>query len=77
MGREAWHAAAHGVTKSRTQLSNRTELKRIQPHTNRYLGNGGPHGPFRSLGDSQGSRYPTVSTTTLGQLGLKSSLNPS
>ena len=22
MGREAWHAAVHGVTKSRTQLSN-------------------------------------------------------
>ena len=26
MDREAWHAAAHGVTKSRTQLSNLTEL---------------------------------------------------
>ena len=25
-GREAWHAAVHGVTKSRTQLSNWTEL---------------------------------------------------
>ena len=24
---EAWHAAVHGVAKSRTQLSNRTELK--------------------------------------------------
>ena len=24
--REAWHAAIHGVAKSRTQLSNRTEL---------------------------------------------------
>ena len=24
--REAWHAAAHGVAKSRTQLSDRTEL---------------------------------------------------
>ena len=24
--REAWHAAVHGVTKSWTQLSNRTEL---------------------------------------------------
>ena len=23
--REAWHAAVHGVTKSQTQLSNRTE----------------------------------------------------
>ena len=25
--REAWHAAVHGVAKSQTQLSNRTELK--------------------------------------------------
>ena len=25
--REAWRAAIHGVTKSRTQLSNRAELK--------------------------------------------------
>jgi len=27
MDREAWPAAAHGVTKSRTRLSNSTELK--------------------------------------------------
>ena len=27
MDREAWHAATHGVTKSRTQLSDWTELK--------------------------------------------------
>ena len=26
MDREAWRAAIHGVTKSRTQLSNQTEL---------------------------------------------------
>ena len=26
MDREAWHAAIHGVTKSRTQLSDWTEL---------------------------------------------------
>ena len=26
MDREAWHTVVHGVTKSRTQLSNRTEL---------------------------------------------------
>ena len=28
MDREAWHAAVHGVTKSRTQLSSYTELRR-------------------------------------------------
>ena len=27
MDREAWHAAVHGVVKSRTQLNDRTELK--------------------------------------------------
>ena len=26
MDREAWHAAAHGVAKSRTRLSDRSEL---------------------------------------------------
>ena len=26
MDKEAWHAAVHGVTKSRTRLSNQTEL---------------------------------------------------
>ena len=26
MDREAWHAAIHGVTKSRTRLSDETEL---------------------------------------------------
>ena len=26
MDREAWHAAVHGVAKSQTRLSNRTEL---------------------------------------------------
>ena len=30
MDKEAWHAADHGVTKSQTQLSDRTELK-VQP----------------------------------------------
>ena len=30
MDREAWHAAIHGVTKSRTRLSNWTELKNRQ-----------------------------------------------
>ena len=27
MDREAWRAAVHGVTKSRTQLSDRTDLR--------------------------------------------------
>ena len=27
MDREAWHVAVHGVSKSRTGLSNRTELR--------------------------------------------------
>ena len=33
MDREAWHAAIHGVTKSRTQLSNWTELNWWQKQT--------------------------------------------
>ena len=32
MDREAWHAAIHGVEKSRTQLSNWTELKAFSKH---------------------------------------------
>ena len=32
MDREAWRAAIHGVTNSRTQLSNWTELRRIKKH---------------------------------------------
>ena len=28
--REAWHAAVHGVPKSRTRLSDRTELNKLQ-----------------------------------------------
>ena len=31
MGREAWHAAVHGVTKSWTWLSDWTELKKLSP----------------------------------------------
>ena len=30
MDREAWHAAVHGVAKSRTRLSNWTELKKVK-----------------------------------------------
>ena len=32
MDREAWHAAVHGITKSRTRLSDWTELRRLS-HT--------------------------------------------
>ena len=35
MDREAWHAAIHGVTKSRTRLSNWTELKPICSPSNK------------------------------------------
>ena len=36
MDREAWHAAVHGVAKSRTRLSDRTELNdlRVTSKTN-------------------------------------------
>ena len=30
MDREAWHAAIHGVSKSRTRLSDGTELKELK-----------------------------------------------
>ena len=33
MDREAWHAAIHGVAKSRTQLSDCTELNELLSHT--------------------------------------------
>ena len=34
MDREAWHAAVHGVAKSQTRLSDRTELKTKQAKVN-------------------------------------------
>ena len=34
MDREAWHAPVHGVTKSRTQLSDWTELNWTEPDSN-------------------------------------------
>ena len=36
MDREAWRAVIHGVAKSRTQLSNWTELSEVQ--TNKFSG---------------------------------------
>ena len=36
MDREAWHAAIHGVAKSRTRLSDWTELIQIHQITNRW-----------------------------------------
>ena len=33
MDREAWHAAVHGVAKSQTQLSDRTEVKIVRTST--------------------------------------------
>ena len=38
MDREAWHAAVHGVAKSRTWLSNRTELNWISHVSEPHLG---------------------------------------
>ena len=37
MDREAWHAAVHGITKSRTQLSKWTELTEFAKHTSTQL----------------------------------------
>ena len=39
MSREAWHAAVHGVTKSRTQLSDWTELNWLLRHIYSYFEN--------------------------------------
>ena len=38
MDREAWHAAVHGITKSRTRLSNWPELNWSWHHTLQYIG---------------------------------------
>ena len=37
MDREAWHAVVHGVTKSWTRLSDRTELKTFQKQYSKIL----------------------------------------
>ena len=36
MGREVWHAAVHGLTKSRTRLSDWTELNWTEGHPAQY-----------------------------------------
>ena len=36
MDREAWRAAIHGVTKSRTRLSDLTQLKSLQRKNRKY-----------------------------------------
>ena len=38
MNREAWCAAVHGVTKSRTRLSDLTELRKVDPFQGLKLG---------------------------------------
>ena len=40
MDREAWRAAIHGVTKSRTQVSDRTELNLRRGHGNSQITDG-------------------------------------
>ena len=37
MDREAWHVAAHGVTKSQSRLSDLTELTELNPHMHRWF----------------------------------------
>ena len=37
MNREAWRAAVHGVAKSQTQLSDRTELKILENFPVNYI----------------------------------------
>ena len=65
MDREAWRAAAHGVTKSRTRLSNWTELKGMKtliPSRERW--SGVPHdGPWAWWGLYYEVRYFGVQNT--------------
>ena len=45
MDREAWHAAVHGVAKSRTQLSDWTKLNNNSENVNLLLANTVSFGP--------------------------------
>ena len=61
MDREAWHAAVHGVPKSRTQMSNWTELKiKIVTNSEKHIGLIGLHGEF-TLSSSVFSKITTNS----------------
>ena len=51
MDREAWHAVVHGVTKSRTRLSDCTEER--QPPAGHSPGSVGPWGHQRPLGGTR------------------------
>ena len=59
MDREAWHAAVHGVTKSRTRMSDWTELKHGLP---RWLSGKEPTCQCRRPGDAasipESGRFP-------------------
>ena len=51
MDREAWHVAVHGVTKSRTQLSNGTELNPLITYSRPATAMTPPDAPFQPTTD--------------------------
>ena len=51
MDREAWHVAVHGVTKSRTQLSNGTELNPLITYSRPATSMTPPYAPFQPTTD--------------------------
>ena len=54
MDREAWHAAVHGVAKSRTQLSDWTELKYMTFEKGKALETSKRSVVAKELGGSEG-----------------------
>ena len=64
MDREAWHAVIHGVAKSRTRLSDWTELNRIYRDAGSIQGNSGLGQQLTNQAEGNGSlshrmvRYP-------------------